>query len=87
VREQQERLRPGGARGGHPTEPEALARRTVELSSKIFGREHSITATAILEEASARRELRCKALTRELEKHAKTSLRSSSKAKPGWLHR
>jgi tetratricopeptide (TPR) repeat protein len=38
---------------GHPNEAEPLARRAVELSRKVFGEAHQITATAQLEQASA----------------------------------
>lgn len=64
---------------GHPNQAEPVARRAVELSVKVFGEEHPVTATAMLEQATALRLLRCKGAARDLEKRAKTCLRKSSR--------
>lgn len=63
---------------GHPDEAEPVARRAAELSVKIFGEEHRVTATAILEKASALRRLGRKKPARDLEKRAKAALRNNS---------
>jgi tetratricopeptide (TPR) repeat protein len=63
---------------GHANEAEALARRAVELSVKIYGEGHPVTATAMLEQATALRSLRHKKLARDLEKRAKAWLRSNA---------
>jgi len=63
---------------GHANEAEALARRTVELSGKTFGKAHMVTANAMLEEANALRRLRRKRQARDLEKQAKAYLQNNS---------
>lgn len=63
---------------GHANQAEPVARRAVELSIKVFGEEHPITATAMLEQATALRRLRRKGPARDLEKRARASLRNSS---------
>jgi Tetratricopeptide repeat len=61
---------------GRPAEAEALAKRAVELAGKFFGTQHVVTATAMVEQASALRKLGCKAPARDLEKRARASLRN-----------
>lgn len=63
--------------GSNPGVAESVARRAVELSTKAFGRGHPITAKAMLEQATALRDLGRTSEARELEKLAKTSLRNS----------
>jgi hypothetical protein len=57
---------------------EPLARRAVELSSKIFGEVHPVTAAAMLGQAAALRRLGQKGFARKLEKRARAGLRVSS---------
>jgi hypothetical protein len=52
---------------GHANEAEALARRAVELATKIFPEGHPVTAIAILEQATALRSLRYKKPSHDLE--------------------
>lgn len=61
----------------HPNEAETVARRAVELSVKIFGEGHPVTATAMLEKATALRSLRHEKLARDLERRAKAGLRNN----------
>lgn len=63
---------------GNPKDAEALARRAVELSSRTFGSEHLITATAMAEQANALRSLKRKPEARELEKCVQAALRYAS---------
>lgn len=63
---------------GNPSVAETIARRAVELSTKILGREHPVTARAMLEQATALRKIGRKSDARELEKLAKISLQESS---------
>lgn len=63
---------------GHGNEAEALARRAVELAIKIFPEGHPVTATAMLEQATALRRLGHKGAARDLEKRAKAWLRNNS---------
>jgi len=63
---------------GHPNEAEPVARRAVELSVKVLGERHPVTATAMLEQATALRRLRRKGPARDLEKRAAACLRNSS---------
>ncbi len=63
---------------GHADQAEPAARRAVELSVKILGKGHPVTATAMLEQASALRRLRRKGPARDLEKRAKAYLRNNS---------
>jgi hypothetical protein len=63
---------------GHANEAEPVARRAVELSVSILGEGHPVTATAMLEQATALRRLRRKRPARDLEKRAKACLRNSS---------
>lgn len=65
---------------GHANEAEALARRAVELSVKLFGEGRPVTATAMLVQAIALRRLGRKRLARDLEKRAKACLRNNSTA-------
>jgi len=67
-------------RGGNPGQAESVSRRAVALSGKVFGQEHPLTATAMLGQARALRQLRCKAQARDLEKRAKAALRMNSRA-------
>lgn len=59
---------------GHPTVAEPFARRGVELSLKILGDRHPVTAAAMLEQAAALRGLGRKKPARQLEKQARASL-------------
>ncbi len=63
---------------GHANEAEAVARRAVDLSVKVFGEAHPVTATAMLVQATALRRLRRKGLARDLEKRARACLRNNS---------
>jgi tetratricopeptide (TPR) repeat protein len=63
--------------GHRPQVAEPLARRAVELSTRIFGEAHQVTATAMLEQATALRRLGRKEPARNLEKRAKAGLRTS----------
>lgn len=63
---------------GHANEAEAVARRAVKLSVKVFGEAHPVTATAMLVQATALRRLGRKGLARDLEKRAKACLRNNS---------
>jgi hypothetical protein len=63
---------------GHANEAEALARRAVELATKIFPEGHPVTAIAMLEEATELRSLRYKKPAHDLEKRAKAWLRNNS---------
>lgn len=63
---------------GHPNVAEPFARRGLELSVKILGERHTVTATAMLEEAMALRGLGRKKPARELEKRAKAGLQTNS---------
>jgi hypothetical protein len=65
-----------------PNPAEIAARRAVELSVKIFGQGHPVTATAMLEEAAALRNLQHKKRANDLEKRAKDYLRNSSTNNP-----
>ncbi len=67
---------------GHPNEAEALARSAVELSGKILGLDHPVTARAELQLASVLRKLRRKTEARELEKRAQALLRNASETSP-----
>jgi tetratricopeptide (TPR) repeat protein len=62
---------------GHFKEAEIQARRAVQICRKIFGQQHPSTARAMLEQSAALRRLGYKALARELERDAKTTLQSS----------
>jgi hypothetical protein len=62
----------------NPSKAEAVARRAVELSIKVFGKDHLVTATAMLEQAAALRKLGRKGPARDLEKLAKASLRNNT---------
>jgi tetratricopeptide (TPR) repeat protein len=64
---------------GDPIQAEPVARRAVDLSLKVFGEGHPVTATAILEQATALRGLGRKGQARDLEKRAKAWLRNNSK--------
>jgi tetratricopeptide (TPR) repeat protein len=66
---------------GHSEQAEALAGHAVELAGKTFGTKHPVTATAMLEQASALRKLRRNAPARKLEKRARASLRNTDYAK------
>jgi tetratricopeptide (TPR) repeat protein len=66
---------------GHPSAADPFARRGVELSLKILGERHTVTAIAMLEEAMALRGLRRKKPARELEKRAKAGLQTNSTIK------
>lgn len=68
--------------GGRANQAEPVARRAVELSLKVFGEGHPVTATAMLEQATALRRLRRKGEARNLEKRAKASLRNNSTRNP-----
>ena len=71
---------------GHPNEAEPVARRAVELSVKVLGERHPVTATAMLEQATALRRLRRKGPARS----GKTRRRLPAKQfheKPDRLHR
>jgi len=63
---------------GHSNQAEPVARRAVELSVRIFGEGHPVTATAMLEQATALRRLGRKRPARNLEKRAKACLRNNS---------
>lgn len=63
---------------GDPIQAEPVARRAVELSLKVFGEGHPVTATVMLEQATALRALRRKGEARNLEKRAKAYLRTNS---------
>jgi tetratricopeptide (TPR) repeat protein len=63
---------------GHANRAEPLARRGVELSIRFFGEEHPVTATAMLEQATALRRLRRKGPAHDLEKRAKACLRNNT---------
>jgi tetratricopeptide (TPR) repeat protein len=66
---------------GHPEQAETLAGHAVELAVKTFGTKHLVTATAMLEQASALRKLHRNSPARELEKRARASLRNTDYAK------
>lgn len=67
---------------GDPNQAEPVARRAVDLSLKVFGEGHPVTATAMLEQATALRRLRRKGEARNLEKRAKAWLRNNSTRNP-----
>lgn len=64
--------------GGHANRAEPVARRAVELSVRMFGEGNRVSATAMLEQATALRRLRRKGAARDLEKRAKAWLRNNS---------
>jgi tetratricopeptide (TPR) repeat protein len=64
--------------GHRPQAAEPLARRAVELSTRLFGEKHRITATAMLEQAAALRRIGQKDMAGDLEKRAKAGLRTNS---------
>jgi hypothetical protein len=61
---------------GDPNQTESVARHTVELSVKVFGEGHPVTATAMLEEAPALRRHGRKGPGCDLEKSVQASLRN-----------
>jgi tetratricopeptide (TPR) repeat protein len=63
---------------GDPMQAEIAARRAVELSLKVYGEGHPVTATVMLERAIALRRLGRKRLAHELEKRAKAWMRNNS---------
>ena len=67
---------------GDPNQAEPVARRAVELSVKVFGEGHPLTATAMLQQATALRRLGRKGVARDLEKRAKAWLRNNSRKNP-----
>jgi tetratricopeptide (TPR) repeat protein len=63
---------------GDPIQAEVAARRALELSLKVYGEGHPVTATVMLQHATALRRLGRKGEARKLEKRAKASLRNDS---------
>jgi Tfp pilus assembly protein PilF len=62
----------------HADQAEPVARRAVELSVKVFGEGHAVTATAMLEQASALARLGRKGPARDLKNRAKAFRRNNS---------
>ena len=63
---------------GDPMQAEIAARRALELSLKVYGEGHPVTATVMLERAIALRRLGRKRLAHDLEKRAKAWMRNNS---------